>query len=246
MRKIVFLLASVLLFARENPFLPKVDINNPSPIEEVKEFSKLAFNFPDDSRILNQVKFIYTSVDGSKKEYLLNINERIDWHDVYMLLNAKELTKRAETVTKAPLNDEDKIKKVLDEEYTKEEQKAKKELEKKEEPKIEVVAKKESTFKPLEYYLGNNFSVIVDKNVVIVKTYNQLIRQFTLNKPDRIVFDFKINYVLKNMIYNLNNDYIKQIYTGVHKDFYRVVIRLDGKYSYKLEKGKNEYKIRLN
>ena len=233
MRKIVFLLASVLLFARENPFLPKVDINNPSPIEEMKQFSKVAFNVPDDARVLNKLRLYYTSIDGSMKQYDLKIEEGLDWHKVYMLLDADEISKQANKDEEKVLNEEEKIKEALNYE---------------EEKKQEVVeVKKEEVveYKPIEYYLGSNFSVIIDRNLILIKTYNRLIRQFTLKNPNRIVLDFKTNFTFKNAFYNVSNSPVNQIYTGVHNDFYRLVLKLDGLYNYDVKKGKNEYIIKL-
>lgn len=243
MKKGLFLLISAVLLARENPFVPIVNINNPSPIEEIKEFKKQAFNVPSDARVLNKMKLIYTNVDGTLKEFELDINEALDWHKVYMLLDAHELTNQNNEEKNTELKEVDKIKLALKEEDKEEDKTTKKEVnESKKEIKEEIKVKE---FKPLEYYFSSDFSVIIDRKLILIKTYNSLLREFSLKNPNRIVLDFKTNYVLKNKIFNTKTDYVESIYSGVHKNFYRLVIRLDGIYDYDVVKNTGEYVIKL-
>lgn len=243
MKKGLFLLISAVLLARENPFVPIVNINNPSPIEEIKEFKKQAFNVPSDARVLNKMKLIYTNVDGTLKEFELDINEALDWHKVYMLLDAHELTNQNNEEKNTELKEVDKIKLALKEEDKEEDKTTKKEVnESKKEIKEEIKVKE---FKPLEYYFSSDFSVIIDRKLILIKTYNSLLREFCLKNPNRIVLDFKTNYVLKNKIFNTKTDYVESIYSGVHKNFYRLVIRLDGIYDYDVVKNTGEYVIKL-
>lgn len=234
MKKGFLLFISLFLFARENPFVPIVNINNPSPIEEIKELQKIAFNVPSDARILNKIKLIYTNVDGTLKEYEIDINQGLDWHKVYMLLDARELSIKEDKEQKTELKVEDKIKLALNKE------------EEKEQPiKTPEIVEEVKQYKPLEYTFSNDFSVILDKKNIHIKTHNNLLREFSLKNPNRIVMDFKTNYVLQNKHFKMETDYVDEIYSGVHRNFYRLVIKLDGIYDYDIQKNVGEYIIKL-
>ena len=234
MKKGFLLFISLFLFARENPFVPIVNINNPSPIEEIKELQKIAFNVPSDARILNKIKLIYTNVDGTLKEYEIDVNQGLDWHKVYMLLDARELSIKEDKEQKTELKVEDKIKLALNKE------------EEKEQPiKTPEIVEEVTQYKPLEYTFSNDFNVILDKKNIHIKTHNNLLREFSLKNPNRIVMDFKTNNVLQNKHFKMETDYVDEIYSGVHRNFYRLVIKLDGIYDYDIQKNVGEYIIKL-
>ncbi|ULO01539.1 AMIN domain-containing protein [Campylobacter sp. RM5004] len=234
MKKGFLLFISLFLFARENPFVPIVNINNPSPIEEIKELQKIAFNVPSDARILNKIKLIYTNVDGTLKEYEIDVNQGLDWHKVYMMLDARELSIKEDKEQKTELKVEDKIKLALNKE------------EEKEQPiKTPEIVEEVKQYKPLEYTFSNDFNVILDKKNIHIKTHNNLLREFSLKNPNRIVMDFKTNYVLQNKHFKMEADYVDEIYSGVHRNFYRLVIKLDGIYDYDIQKNVGEYIIKL-
>lgn len=234
MKKGFLLFISLFLFARENPFVPIVNINNPSPIEEIKELQKIAFNVPSDARILNKIKLIYTNVDGTLKEYEIDVNQGLDWHKVYMMLDARELSIKEDKEQKTELKVEDKIKLALNKE------------EEKEQPiKTPEIVEEVTQYKPLEYTFSNDFNVILDKKNIHIKTHNNLLREFSLKNPNRIVMDFKTNYVLQNKHFKMETDYVDEIYSGVHRNFYRLVIKLDGIYDYDIQKNVGEYIIKL-
>lgn len=234
MKKGFLLFISLFLFARENPFVPIVNINNPSPIEEIKELQKIAFNVPSDARILNKIKLIYTNVDGTLKEYEIDVNQGLDWHKVYMLLDARELSIKEDKEQKTELKVEDKIKLALN-----------KEEEKEQSIKTPEIVEEVTQYKPLEYTFSNDFNVILDKKNIHIKTHNNLLREFSLKNPNRIVMDFKTNYVLQNKHFKMETDYVDEIYSGVHRNFYRLVIKLDGIYDYDIQKNVGEYIIKL-
>lgn len=234
MKKGFLLFISLFLFARENPFVPIVNINNPSPIEEIKELQKIAFNVPSDARILNKIKLIYTNVDGTLKEYEIDVNQGLDWHKVYMMLDARELSIKEDKEQKTELKVEDKIKLALNKE------------EEKEQPiKTPEIVEEVIQYKPLEYTFSNDFNVILDKKNIHIKTHNNLLREFSLKNPNRIVMDFKTNNVLQNKHFKMEADYVDEIYSGVHRNFYRLVIKLDGIYDYDIQKNVGEYIIKL-
>lgn len=234
MKKGFLLFISLFLFARENPFVPIVNINNPSPIEEIKELQKIAFNVPSDARILNKIKLIYTNVDGTLKEYEIDVNQGLDWHKVYMMLDARELSIKEDKEQKTELKVEDKIKLALN-----------KEEEKEQAIKTPEIVEEVKQYKPLEYTFSNDFNVILDKKNIHIKTHNNLLREFSLKNPNRIVMDFKTNNVLQNKHFKMETDYVDEIYSGVHRNFYRLVIKLDGIYDYDIQKNVGEYIIKL-
>ncbi len=79
-----------------------------------------------------------------------------------------------------------------------------------------------------------------------VVTQAPLIRDFVLVRPHRIVFDLRENLEMRSFIKKLtHNTIFTKIRIGNHKGYYRVVVELDGYYSYTLEKHKNSYIFNL-
>ena len=83
-----------------------------------------------------------------------------------------------------------------------------------------------------------------DKEFKIV-TNDFMIRDFLLTSPHRIVMDFQRDLSMKSQVKNLDSRYYKKISFGVHKDYYRIVLELDGIYKYKKEKQKNGHSLFL-
>ncbi|MFK5936991.1 MAG: AMIN domain-containing protein [Sulfurimonas sp.] len=80
-----------------------------------------------------------------------------------------------------------------------------------------------------------------------VKTNDKMIRNFLLVRPHRIVFDFKRDIDIRSYIKNSPKDSIfTKIRIGNHKGYYRVVVELDGYYSYKLHHTNNQYTFKLH
>ena len=87
-----------------------------------------------------------------------------------------------------------------------------------------------------------------DENVktLTVTTKDKMIRDFLLVKPHRIVFDFKRDIDIRSYIKKSPKDSIfTKIRIGNHKGYYRVVVELDGYYSYKLQHSENKYTFEL-
>ena len=78
-----------------------------------------------------------------------------------------------------------------------------------------------------------------------VKTKNKIIRQFMLSRPHRIVIDFaRSSHFLSKKFTNFSNPYAL-VRVGNHKDYYRIVIELDGQYEYQLKEEKDGYRIKV-
>ncbi len=78
-----------------------------------------------------------------------------------------------------------------------------------------------------------------------VATSDKLLRKMILVNPHRIVLDFKRDALFLTKTKNLASEYYKQIRLGNHDGYYRVVLELDGKYRYKLNKKKYGYLVEI-
>jgi hypothetical protein len=78
-----------------------------------------------------------------------------------------------------------------------------------------------------------------------INTKDELIRNFLLSKPHRIVLDFKRDTNIKAYTKNNPQNIFSKIRVGNHSGYYRVVIELDGYYRYALENISDGYLIKL-
>jgi hypothetical protein len=70
-----------------------------------------------------------------------------------------------------------------------------------------------------------------------VVTQDKLLRHFLLVKPHRIVCDFKRDTDIRSYVKDApKGSLFKRIRIGTHKGYYRVVIELDGYYTYSMKK----------
>mgnify|MGYP002640984367 CR=1 FL=1 len=88
--------------------------------------------------------------------------------------------------------------------------------------------KKVGTIKHANFFISNKSLKIITKD--------NLLRNFLLGQPHRIVMDFKKDSNLKTYVKQLENSVFTKIRVGNHKGYYRVVVELDGYYRYKLKK----------
>lgn len=91
---------------------------------------------------------------------------------------------------------------------------------------------------------GTSFIRFEQKSKTIrLITKNSLLRHFMITKPYRIVMDFSrmSNFLSKK--FELNSGGFKIVRIGNHKNYYRVVLELDGQYEYKLSKRANGVEI---
>ena len=85
-----------------------------------------------------------------------------------------------------------------------------------------------------------------DGKTLKVTTSDKMIRNFLLVNPHRIVFDFKRELDIRSYIKKSpKNSIFTKIRIGNHKGYYRVVVELDGYYSYQLHHSKNVYIFKL-
>lgn len=84
----------------------------------------------------------------------------------------------------------------------------------------------------------------VNGNSIFIGYKGALRRHYIMQNPYRIVLDFELNtnFHYKNS-YNINTPYFKRLRYGLHTDFLRAVLELDGSYMYDLEKLNDGVKI---
>ena len=77
--RVLLLFVAILLFARENPFVPIVTNNN--KIIKKTYFKSTKIQLPSDARIIKNFIITYQTLNGSIKQYKVNIEKSIDWHN---------------------------------------------------------------------------------------------------------------------------------------------------------------------
>ena len=82
--RILFLLLTTLLFARENPFIPVVTNENNNIVKKTY-FKSKKITLPNDARVLKSITFKYQALTGAIKEIEIPINQAIDWHNPLIL-----------------------------------------------------------------------------------------------------------------------------------------------------------------
>jgi hypothetical protein len=86
-------------------------------------------------------------------------------------------------------------------------------------------------------------SLYEGKRSLKIKTKDKMLRNFLLTKPHRIVCDFERKIEIRNYKVDIKdeNSVITKVRFGNHDGYYRVVIELDGYYSYTTKNTKNGY-----
>lgn len=205
-------------FAQDNPFVP------PQPIDEtaiLDDFEKKDVVFNSDARLLKSINITYVTLDGSEKTISLDINQSIDWHHTYAFVK-----------TKTP-----QITPILDVSVTTPEQ-------------FNLSGERNST---LNVEIPNDngkldefISFASYKKKIKFITQDEIIGHFAVGNPSKIIIDFKrnVSFKTKNLRLKLGTAF-KHLTLGAHKGYYRLVIYLDGKYNYKIQKDDSGYVILL-
>lgn len=215
---ITFLL-TLTIDARQNPFFPtkgEVDIPFTSNAKTTLDpLKRAAITIPSNARVIKKVTIDFINLDGTTSSKSININNSLDWHLPIFVSQSMG----GDNSVKQVKTSKNKVKSV---------------------PKQKIKNKK---FTKL-YSLGFTTFYKKSKELKIV-TKDFIVRDFLLTSPHRIVLDFKKDLDMKSKFKTFKSRYFKKISFGVHKDYYRVVIELDGHYRYKKEKKKKSYLITL-
>ncbi len=96
MKIFLFVFMIVVLYGRENPFVPVVVNINQNIVKE-NYFKQIKTSLPSDARILKSVTFTYQTLSGAIKSTTVSIDKHIDWHNpLYVSANKiqkKKITK---------------------------------------------------------------------------------------------------------------------------------------------------------
>ena len=81
------------------------------------------------------------------------------------------------------------------------------------------------------------FKMYIKNYKIFIQTKDNIIRDFFLAQPFRLVLDFKSkNLDFLTISKTLKHLFVKKVVLGAHSGFYRIVIYFDAKYAYKIKK----------
>ncbi|MBZ7939511.1 AMIN domain-containing protein [Campylobacter sp. W0014] len=184
-----------------------------------QEFQERSFKFNSDARILKSVTFHYVKADGSEDKFNVDINKSINWHDSYVLTHSKtpEPSKILDVSVTIPQNTGQETNKTTE---------------------VDI---------PLQIAKIYDFiSYTVYKNKIKLNTQDDLISDFSVGNPSKIIIDFKSTVIYPTKNIRLKNSIFKRIDFGSHKGYYRLVIYLDGVYNYEIQKDSTGYMVHLS
>lgn len=218
MRKILILFIFLTLTNAQNPFSPPQNIDESANLED---FERKDVSFNSDARVLKSITLHYITLDGSEKSIVLDINQSIDWHRTYTFAKTKnpQLAANLDVSVTAP----EHFNLTNDQNTT-----------------IDVQI-------PNDNGKINDFiSFASYKGKIKLITQDEIIGNFAVGDPSKIIIDFKrdANFATKSLRVK-NSTAFKRLQIGSHKGYYRLVIYLDGKYSYKIERDESGYVLYL-
>lgn len=220
MRSKIAILALFALFlsGNDNPFAPPQNIDDTAVLDD---FEKKDVVFNSDARLLKSISLTYITLDGSEKTLNLDINQSIDWHRSYAFIK----TKSPQTTA------------LLDVSVTTPEQ-----FNLTGELNSSVNVEIPNDNGKLEEFIS--FASYKNKMKLIVQ--DEIIGNFVVGNPSKIILDFKKQTSFKTKTQRLKlGTPFKRLDLGSHKGYYRLVIYLDGKYNYKIDKDDSGYVISL-
>lgn len=198
-----------------NPFSKPSEVS-PSIVNE--GFVSQHIDFNSDARLLKSLQITYITLDGSEKTLNLDINQSIDWHDSYALVRVK-----APQITPS-----------IDAPVTS--------------PEAFALADTNSTLQiPNDNgKLADFISFASYKDKIKLITQDDIIGDFAVANPTKIIIDFKrdASFATKSQRLRLGTPF-KRLQIGAHKGYYRLVIYLDGKYNYKIERDPSGYVVNV-
>lgn len=104
-------------------------------------------------------------------------------------------------------------------------------------------SKEKSAKKEVLNYAHARF--VFRENSVYIETKDRLIKHFAIKNPPSLVLDFKANSDFASKRSLIHTKPFTKLAMGAHKTHYRVVLRLDKSYHYKIEKRKYGEKITI-
>ncbi|MDO9266946.1 MAG: AMIN domain-containing protein [Sulfurimonas sp.] len=229
MIKVLFTSALLLftLNARENPFFPSngekdifLTTNKDSSQTPLK---RATIALPTQARVLQKVTIEFKNLDGSVETKNIELENSVDWHLPIFISQSYSETPNAvqmEAAT-APVTKQKKV----------EPAPQKKSVPK--ETKYENIA----SIPFLKLYASG-------KNLKLA-TGDEMIRNFLIVNPHKIVIDFKKETDIKSYVFEIPKSVFKEVSIGNHDGYYRVAIELDGLYRYDFKKISDGYLVEL-
>lgn len=244
-----------LCIARNDPFTPVIvpkDSIRPY-YGESSVFDTAQIEFPSTARLIKKIEITFQNIDGSIETKSLAVSGRIDWR--MPLLISQVLNKNQsyaissidnKTPPPSPANNIVKdINIPVDKVESKQPKKA--DTKKITDKKKADSTKKADSAKNANIKKSAKFTPYkINGNSIFISYVGELKRHFIMQNPYRIVLDLEINknYYKRNR-YTLNAPYFKRLKYGLHTNFLRIVLELDGNYVYKLEKLPDGIKINV-
>lgn len=92
---------------------------------------------------------------------------------------------------------------------------------------------------------NSTLKFVVSAKSLKIETKSEVLRNFLLASPHRIVMDFKSETEVADFIKKEFDTIFKEIRIGNHKGYYRIVVELDGLYKYSFKNVADGYFIEL-
>lgn len=221
----VFYITALLIYAlnaRENPFFPSAgerELAVTSNEERKKEpLKKASLSLPTHARVIQKVTVEFKNLDGTIESKSIELDNSIDWH-LPILISQNH----------TPNQNGTKIPQEADEEIAV--------------PTMEPKSKDTSSFKTIASI--QDVTLLASNKTLKIITQDEIIRNFLISDPHRIVMDFKKEIDIKNYTKKDPQIIFKEVRIGSHKGYYRVVVELDGHYRYDFKKVSDGYEIEL-
>lgn len=223
----VLFISSILLltlFARENPFFPsegekELPISSNENIGK-EPLKKITISLPNQARVLQKVTIEFKNLDGTIENKSIDVDNSIDWHLPIFISQGEQAQRSIQSdKTRDKADTSEKIK----------------------------TDQKENGYATISSI--KNLSLAASGKSLKITTNDEMMRNFLMVAPHRIVLDFKTDkeIEIKNSVKEKNDEcnIFKEIRMGNHDGYYRVVIELDGHYRYNLKKIAEGYLIDL-
>lgn len=221
----VFYITALLIYAldaRENPFFPSAgekELFVTSNEETKKEpLKKASLSLPTYARVIQKVTVEFKNLDGTIESKSIELDNSIDWH--LPILISQNYAQSQNNGTKKPQETEEEIAVPA------------------QEPKTQ-----DSSFKTIASI--KDVTLLASNKTLKILTQDEIIRNFLISDPHRIVMDFKKEIDIKNYTKKDPQIIFKEVRIGSHEGYYRVVVELDGHYRYDFKKVSSGYEIEL-
>lgn len=241
----------ITLNARENPFFP-TEGENDIPLTSSKDMTlpvlkRAAVTLPPQARVLQKVTVEFKNLDGSIEHRAIELENSVDWHlpifisQSYVIDNEapkneiikSEIVKSVVPKNIIPKNEIVKIETIKNDLI-------KNEVFKNDAVKSDVVKNPTAQAKVKQINFNKiasmeHIAFFSSDKILKILTKDEMLRNFVMAEPHRIVIDFKREVSFKTYEKQIPKNIFSSIKIGNHSGYYRVVIELDGLYRYSMK-----------